>query len=52
MEAPDREGRAECVEVAPGFSVVRDRDSKDLSVGHLVVVPASWFALLSTLLAA
>ncbi|MET7301235.1 DUF397 domain-containing protein [Embleya sp. NPDC005575] len=43
---------AECVEVAPGFSAVPVRDSKDPSVGHLVVTPASWSALLSTLRAA
>jgi uncharacterized protein DUF397 len=38
-----------CVEVAPGFAVVPVRDSKDPSVGHLTVAPASWSALLSTL---
>ncbi|MET7300726.1 DUF397 domain-containing protein [Embleya sp. NPDC005575] len=38
-----------CVEVADGFAVVPVRDSKDPSVGHLTVVPASWSALLSTL---
>lgn len=39
----------DCVEVAPGFAVVPVRDSKDPSVGHLVVAAASWSVLLSTL---
>ncbi|WP_439676800.1 DUF397 domain-containing protein [Embleya sp. MST-111070] len=38
-----------CLEVAPGYAVVPVRDSKDPSVGHLVVTPGSWSALLSTL---
>ncbi|MFI1384050.1 DUF397 domain-containing protein [Embleya sp. NPDC020886] len=38
-----------CVEVAPGCGIVPVRDSKDPSVGHLTVAPASWSALLSTL---
>ncbi|MFE3196911.1 DUF397 domain-containing protein [Embleya sp. NPDC059237] len=39
----------DCVEVAPGFAVVPVRDSKDPSVGYLVVAPSSWSALVSTL---
>jgi len=38
-----------CVEVAAGFDRVPVRDSKDPGVGHLVVAPASWSALVSTL---
>ncbi|MFE5330103.1 DUF397 domain-containing protein [Embleya sp. NPDC056575] len=38
-----------CVEVAPGFEVVPVRDSKDPSVGYLVVAPGSWSALVSML---
>ncbi len=37
-----------CVEVAPGFSVVPVRDSKDPSIGHLVVAPTSWSAPVRT----
>ncbi|MFI6581694.1 DUF397 domain-containing protein [Embleya sp. NPDC050493] len=39
----------QCLEVAPGFSAVPVRDSKDPGVGHLVVAPTAWSALLSTL---
>jgi len=38
-----------CVEVAPGFGSVPVRDSKDPGVGHVVVAPASWSALVSAL---
>jgi len=38
-----------CLEVASGFAAVPVRDSKDPSVGHLVVASASWSALLGAL---
>jgi len=38
-----------CVEVAPGHGHIPVRDSKDTSVGHVVVAPAAWSALLSRL---
>ncbi|MYV97040.1 DUF397 domain-containing protein [Streptomyces sp. SID3343] len=40
---------SECVEVAPGFTIIPVRDSKDPNIGYLTVAPASWSALLSTL---
>lgn len=38
-----------CVEVADGFAIVPIRDSKDPTIGHLTIAPASWSALLSSL---
>ncbi|MGC0419267.1 DUF397 domain-containing protein [Embleya sp. AB8] len=39
----------ECVEVAPFDGVVGTRDSKDLTVGHITIEPASWSALIGSI---
>ncbi|WP_406299681.1 DUF397 domain-containing protein [Embleya sp. NBC_00888] len=41
--------QGDCVEVAPGFAGVPVRDSKDPSVGCLVVGASSWAALTAAL---
>ncbi|MFI6985794.1 DUF397 domain-containing protein [Embleya sp. NPDC050154] len=38
-----------CVEVADGFAAVPVRDSKAPALGHLIIAPASWTALLVSL---
>ncbi|MFI1381001.1 DUF397 domain-containing protein [Embleya sp. NPDC020886] len=39
----------ECIEVATFDGAVGTRDSKNPSVGHITVTPASWSALLNTI---
>ncbi|MFJ8739141.1 DUF397 domain-containing protein [Embleya sp. NPDC127516] len=39
----------DCVEVADGFAAVPVRDSKAPALGHLIIAPASWTALLVSL---
>jgi hypothetical protein len=38
-----------CVETAPLSALVGIRDSKDLTVGHITIEPASWSALIGSI---